>query len=177
MSNACPWLEQGSNVQRKQRIISLNRFQIFMKITVIMLMLLLLPVLTMANEMPDVKISQKDLDFPACPNTPNCVSSLARDQAKRIEPFPLKGTSSQSMELLTAIIRSMPRATVVSSSPDRVQAEFRSFLGFVDDTLFKVSGDGKVIHVRSAARTGSWDLGVNRRRVERIRKKYLESGI
>ena len=144
-----------------------------MKTTVIILMLLLLPVLTMANEIQDPQISQKDLDFPACPEKPNCVSSLARDQAKRIEPLPLKGTSSQSMELLTAIIRSMPRTTVVSSSPDRIQAEFGSFLGFVDDTLFKVSDDGKVIHVRSAARTGSWDLGVNRRRVEKIRAMYL----
>ena len=148
-----------------------------MKTTVIILMLLLLPVLTMASEIPDAQISQKDLDFPACPDRPNCVSSLARDQAKRVIPFPLKGTSSQSMELLTAIIRSMPAATVVSSSPDRIQAEFRSLLGFVDDTLFKVADDGKVIHVRSAARTGSWDLGVNRRRVEKIRKQYLGSGI
>ncbi len=141
--------------------------------TIILLILFLLPVLTMANEIQDPQISQKDLDFPACPGTPNCVSSLAKDPAKRVEPFPLKGTSSQSMELLSAIIGSMPRATVVSSSPDRIQAQFRSLLGFVDDTLFKVSDDGKVIHVRSAARTGSWDLGVNRRRVEKIRAKYL----
>jgi len=146
-----------------------------MKITVIMLMLLLLPVLTMANEIPDAQISQKDLDFPACPDRPNCVSSLARDKAKRIEPFPLKGTTSQSMELLTAIIKSMSRTTVVSSSPDWIHTEFRSFLGFEDDTLFRVSPDGKLIHVRSAARKGYWDLGVNRRRVEKIRKQYLES--
>jgi uncharacterized protein (DUF1499 family) len=160
-------------VQRKYGSENYYIYLIMRIIISILLMLLLLPVLTMANEMPDAKISQKDLDFPACPNTPNCVSSLARDQAKRIEPFPLKDTSSQSMELLTAIIRSLPRVTIVSTSPERMEAEFRSFLGFVDDTLFKVSGDGKVIHVRSAARTGSWDLGVNRRRVEKIRAIYL----
>ena len=137
-------------------------------------MLLLLPVLTMANEISTPAHAQEsDYRFPECPNTPNCVSSLARDQAKKVKPFPLKGTSSQSMELLTTVIRSIPRATVVSSSPDRIQAEFRSFLGFVDDILFKVSDDGEVIHVRSAARTGSWDLGVNRKRVEKIRAKYL----
>ena len=141
----------------------------------ILLILFLFPVLTMANEIQDPQISQKDLHFPACPGTPNCVSSLAKDPAKRVEPFPLEGTSSQSMELLSAIIGSIPRATVVSSSPDRIQAQFRSLLGFVDDILFKLSDDGEVIHVRSAARTGSWDLGVNRRRVEKIRKQYLES--
>ena len=144
-----------------------------MKTTVIILMLLLLPVLTMANEIPDAQTPQTDLNFPACPDTPNCVSSLAEDPAKRVEPFPLDGSSSQSMELLTAIIGSMPRATVISISPDTVQAEFRSLLGFVDDILFKVSDDGEVIHVRSAARAGSWDLGVNRKRVEKIRAMYL----
>jgi len=148
-----------------------------MKITVIMLMLVTLPVLTMANEIQDAQINQKDLDFPACPDTPNCVSSLAQDHAKRVDPFPLRGNTSESLELLTAIIRSIPRSTVVINSPDRIQAEFRSLLGFVDDILFTVSSDGKVIHVRSAARTGHWDLGVNRRRVERIRRKYVESGI
>ena len=119
---------------------------------------------------------EKDVLFPPCPDTPNCVSSLAQDHAKRVDPFPLRGNTSESLELLTAIIRSIPRATVVTSLPDRIQAEFRSLLGFVDDILFKVSSDGKMIHLRSAARTGHWDLGVNRRRVERIRRQYLESG-
>ena len=140
-------------------------------ITLVLFIPLLL--LTAANGTSSSDIEEKKFSLPPCPDTLNCVSSMARDQAKKIEPFPLKGTSSQSMELLKTIIRSMPRATIVASSPDRIQVEFRSLLGFVDDTLFKVSGDWKVIHVRSAARTGSWDLGVNRRRVDKIRAKYL----
>jgi uncharacterized protein (DUF1499 family) len=52
--------------------------------------------------------------------------------------------------------------------------EFRSVLGFVDDLIFAASPEEEVIHVRSASRTGKWDLGVNRRWVERIRKLYLE---
>ena len=143
------------------------------KIAMALVLFIPLLLLTAANGTSSSDIEEKRFSLPPCPDTPNCVSSLARDQAKRVIPFPLKGTSSQSMELLTAIIRSMPAATVVSSSPDRIQAEFRSLLGFVDDTLFKVADDGKVIHVRSAARTGSWDLGVNRRRVEKIRAMYL----
>ena len=148
-----------------------------MKITVIIFMLLMLPLVTMANGPPDAQINQKDLDFPPCPDTPNCVSSLAMDPAKKVEPFPLRGDTSRSLELLTGVIRSMPRTTIVSTSADRIEAEFRSLLGFVDDILFVVNSDEDVIHVRSASRKGSWDLGVNRRRVERIRRKYLESGI
>jgi uncharacterized protein (DUF1499 family) len=144
----------------------------------VLLMLFILPVLTMANQIPEPGNAQKeDLPFPDCPGTPNCVSSLARDPARRVEPFPLRDTPAHSVDALAAIIRTMPRATIASISPGRIEAEFRSILGFVDDLLLVVSPDGDKIHVRSAARSGSWDLGVNRRRVERIRKQYLESGL
>ena len=139
----------------------------------ILLILLLLPVLTMANEIQDPQISQKDLDFPACPDTPNCVSSLAKDPAKMVDPLPLRDNPSRSMLLLKSVISSMPRVTIISTSPERIEAEFRSFLGFVDDVLFVLSVEKDIIHVRSSSRKGSWDLGVNRRRVEKIRAKYL----
>ena len=111
-----------------------------------------------------------------CPSTPNCVSSLAADPARRVGPFPLRGTPEQSMERLAGIVRSLPRVTVVSASGEALRAEVRSLLGFVDDLQFALSPDRTVIHVRSAARSGTWDLGVNRRRVERIRKMYLVPG-
>ena len=114
--------------------------------------------------------------FPECPDTPNCVSSLAKDPGKRVDPFPVKGDPAQSMDLLKNIVTSMPRATVVSESETRIESEFHSILGFVDDVMFVLSSDSEAIHVRSASRKGSWDLGVNRRRVERIRRKYLEDG-
>ena len=48
-------------------------------------------------------------------------------------------------------------------------AEFRSrLLGFVDDVEFFF--DGVVVHVRSASRLGRRDFGVNRARVEEIRR-------
>jgi len=40
---------------------------------------------------------------------------------------------------------------------------------FVDDLELELRVEGRQIAVRSASRTGSWDLGVNRRRVERLR--------
>jgi uncharacterized protein (DUF1499 family) len=54
-----------------------------------------------------------------------------------------------------------------------LHATFRSRLfGFVDD--LECRRDGDVIQVRSASRTGWWDLGVNRRRVESIRRALGE---
>ncbi|NDY59068.1 DUF1499 domain-containing protein, partial [Desulfovibrio sulfodismutans] len=50
------------------------------------------------------------------------------------------------------------------------RVEFRSkILGFVDDVEFYLPEDQDVIHIRSAARLGYYDFGVNRRRVEKIR--------
>ena len=111
--------------------------------------------------------------LPACPESPNCVSSQASDTAKRVDPFPIKNDLSHSMERLNQIILSMSRMTVVTHSETVLQVEFKSLLGFVDDLVFMVSEKEEAIHVRSASRTGKWDLGVNRRRVERIRKLYL----
>ncbi|MDE3040844.1 MAG: DUF1499 domain-containing protein, partial [Nitrospirota bacterium] len=49
--------------------------------------------------------------------------------------------------------------------------EFTSFLlRFVDDVEFLFEDETKTIHFRSASRTGYGDLGVNRRRMEDIRK-------
>ena len=120
-------------------------------------------------------IHVKDALLPPCPGTPNCVSSLSRDSARKVDPFPLRGTPQQSLDLLAGIIQSMPRSKIVIFSSQRMEIEFRSLLGFVDDLVLAISVDEGVIHVRSAARSGTWDLGVNRRRVERIRRKYLES--
>ncbi len=111
--------------------------------------------------------------LPPCPESPNCVSSLSADAAKRVEPFPLNGTLSRSMEQIVELIKALPRATIVFSSPKSIQVEFRSVMGFVDDLIFVATPEENVIHIRSAARSGSWDLGVNKRRVERIRKLYL----
>jgi uncharacterized protein (DUF1499 family) len=38
---------------------------------------------------------------------------------------------------------------------------------------FSFDDETKVINVRSASRTGYSDLGVNRRRVEEIRKRFI----
>ena len=130
----------------------------------------------MAEEINTYTDTQDDgFSFPECPGTPNCVSSLAKDPARQVDPFPVKGDPAQSMDLLKSVIISMPRTTIVSGSGTRIESEFRSFLGFVDDVLFVLGPDGDIIHVRSASRKGTWDLGVNRRRVERIRELYIDN--
>jgi len=113
-----------------------------------------------------------DADLPPCPSSPNCVSSRDPDPSRRVDPIPFRGTAEEAREALETVLRSLPRATIVASSGSMVRAEFRSRLGFVDDVEFRIDEAAGVIHVRSASRTGYWDLGVNRRRVEAIREAF-----
>ena len=114
-----------------------------------------------------------DSDLPPCPASPNCVSSRDPDPARRVDPIPFRGTPEEAREALEAVVRSLPRATIAASSRIGIRAEFRSLLGFVDDVEFRIDGAAGVIHVRSASRTGYWDFGVNRRRVETIRETFM----
>ncbi|MFP4380434.1 MAG: DUF1499 domain-containing protein [Candidatus Sumerlaeia bacterium] len=108
-----------------------------------------------------------------CPGSPNCVSSLASDETHRIEPFVIRGSVAKSMETLRAIIDSMPRSTIKIANEDYLQAKFVTLIfRFPDDLELLADPESGVIHVRSAARLGYSDLGVNRRRVEKIRSKF-----
>ncbi len=110
-----------------------------------------------------------------CPNSPNCVNSFSTESRHRIEPIQYKGERTAAHERLLNVIESMPRTTVRTAEPRYIHAEFRSFLfRFVDDVEFLFDEDRLLIHVRSASRVGYSDFGVNRKRVETIRRKFGE---
>lgn len=48
--------------------------------------------------------------------------------------------------------------------------------GWADDLELRIDTEAGVVHVRSASRVGYSDLGVNRRRVERLRAALREQG-
>jgi apolipoprotein D and lipocalin family protein len=108
-----------------------------------------------------------------CPDTPNCVSSLAANQKKFIEPISYEGEKTVAQKELLAVLKSFKGARMVRIEEDYIHAEFvSSFFKFVDDVEFYFDPAQKLIQVRSASRTGYSDLGVNRRRIEAIRKQF-----
>lgn len=110
--------------------------------------------------------------LPPCPNKPNCVSTQATD-AHAIAPIRYRSSQQEAMRRLLAVLRTMPRMTLVEAGPASVRAEFRTRLfRFVDDAQFLFDDKAKTIHFRSASRVGHSDLGVNRRRMEAIRKAF-----
>ena len=110
-----------------------------------------------------------------CPDSPNCVSSLAPDESQRVAPLQVADNRGDSMARVQALLRTLPRVEFDVVGQSRIQARFTSrVLRFVDDVTFYVREDG-VVEVRSASRVGYWDLGANRRRVESLREQLAES--
>lgn len=105
-----------------------------------------------------------------CPDSPNCVCSQADDARHAIAPLPLTGSPAASRARLLEILASEPRVRVVEQQERYLRAEFTSrLLRFVDDVEFLIGE--QQIDVRSASRLGHSDLGVNRERVEHLRRR------
>lgn len=106
-----------------------------------------------------------------CPSSPNCVSTQVQDQEHLIAPFRYQMGRAEAKQALQEIVRSLPRTNLVEENETYLHYEFTSLLlRFVDDVEFLFDDETKTIHFRSASRTGYSDLGVNRRRMEEIRK-------
>lgn len=112
--------------------------------------------------------------------TPNSVSSQAQlwppgefDVAyATIEPIRFSGDPVAAMNRLRDVLGAWPGATIVENRPDYIAVEFETrWLRFVDDAEFLLDPAARVIHVRSASRIGRGDRGVNRSRIEALRRK------
>jgi uncharacterized protein (DUF1499 family) len=109
--------------------------------------------------------------------TPNSVTSQAALHAEHpmrgyadIAPLALRGDGPATLAALRRIAEAMPGAKVIRSEPDYLYVQFKTrVLGFVDDTEFWFEPGAGVVQVRSAARVGRKDFGVNRARIETIR--------
>lgn len=116
--------------------------------------------------------------FAPCPDSPNCVSTQAPadDKEHAIAPIAYTSALAEAHQRLLAMINAMPDTTILVDEPDYLHVEFRSrLLRFVDDVEFYFDDAAHLIHFRSASRLGRGDLGVNRKRMEEIRRRFGQS--
>ena len=99
--------------------------------------------------------------LPECPDSPNC-ERLSTDYP--VAPDTLFTAARTALDALGP--------TRIELQPDAMQASavYRVALVFKDDVRIAVDSTttGSTLHVRSASRVGHSDLGVNRRRVQRL---------
>ena len=111
--------------------------------------------------------SEKTL--PLCRDSPNCVSSQAKDALHFIEPFRISGSPEKAWQALKKAINSQSRMVITHETADTLHAEATSLIfRFVDDIDAILDTERNLIHIRSASRTGYSDFGVNRKRIEAL---------
>ena len=111
-----------------------------------------------------------------CPDSPNCVSTLATDAQHLIPAIDWSHTDKTATEAIKQLISTeFPRARLVSESPGYLHFEFTSLIfRFVDDVEFLVDDENNQVHFRSASRVGYSDMGANRRRMEKISQRLAD---
>ncbi len=140
------------------------------KHTIIILLLFTLPISAFSNQkiIPNMKLKQ-------CPSSPNCVSSQSESESHHIEPLPYKSSGDEAMQKIKETILAMPRTNLVEEKDHYLHVEFKSsVLRFIDDVEIIIDDSEKLIHLRSASRVGHSDFGANRRRIDEIKKNFLQ---
>ncbi|MCG9874649.1 MAG: DUF1499 domain-containing protein [Leptospiraceae bacterium] len=106
-----------------------------------------------------------------CPPSPNCVSSFCdpKDEQHFIMAIDLKKSLPDSMKDLKSVLSNQGNAVIIKETENYIYAEFTSkIMGFVDDVEFYIDAKSNKLHYRSASRLGHSDLGVNRKRINKI---------
>lgn len=139
----------------------------FQKTLIIIFLCTSLPVFSNQQESEIMKLKP-------CPDSPNCVSSQSTDKEHFIQPISYATNADEALLEIKTIILALPRTRLVSENNQSLHFEFKSrFLKFVDDVDIIINDANKVMDIRSASRTGYSDFGVNRKRVEIIRKNFI----
>ena len=109
-----------------------------------------------------------------CPGTPNCVTSEDQGKPWYIEPLAFKGPAAESWKKITGVIQEMGGKIEIDKN-GYIRATFMTpVFRFVDDVELRMDENNAVIHVRSASRVGSSDMGLNRKRVNELRAKFSQ---
>jgi uncharacterized protein (DUF1499 family) len=153
-------------IKQKRRIIYI------VAAVVLLAPVLLLAVRSAMAKRPD-NLGVHDGRLADCPKSPNCVCTQCTDTQHQIAPIPFEGPAPEAIQRIKAALATIPRIKVITQTPDYIHAEATSLLfRFVDDVEFFMDTNAKLIHFRSASRTGYSDLGVNRSRMEKIRQAF-----
>jgi len=108
-----------------------------------------------------------------CPDSPNCVSSLATGDDHHIAPMAYGGDRAAARLRLLAALSQLDNAEIVEDTRGFLRVKVTSaLLRFVDDVTFFFDDENSLIQMRSASRSGYYDFGANRRRLENIRELY-----
>ena len=111
-----------------------------------------------------------------CPATPNCVCSEPGEEGGHfIDPILLPhDITLDPLPILKKVVQEMGGTVEVESAHYFTAVFSSAIFGFRDDLEVKVDLPQQVVHLRSASRVGYGDAGVNRKRIELLKKLYRQ---
>ena len=113
-----------------------------------------------------------------CPAWPRCVSSLAADANKLVQPLFLNAPLERSWDNLIAVVGQTARTRLVRRSDHYLHAEVISPWGwYTDDLELLLDPQSGRVDVRSSGRIGYYDFDVNLDRVEALRTALQKQGL
>lgn len=134
------------------------------KITLISFTLILLAMISSTENSTIIQSTENPL--PECPGTPNCVRTS-------------KTVASDSATVLNnadEVLRTMnPESIEWDEDKKQIHAVFKiPVFGYLDDVFIAVRpiGDKTELFIRSSSREGTWDIWVNRIRVNKFFRKF-----
>lgn len=108
-----------------------------------------------------------------CGDKPNAVSSADPRPSHHVAPLVCPMDEAQAGAMIEALMATHPRTTLMRRDGPYYHFECRSlFFRFIDDVEFLVDAGHGLVEIRSASRAGYSDLGVNRARVNGLRKRW-----
>ena len=100
----------------------------------------------------------------ACSNPNNCV----------FESWKVTNADKSFKELID-ILKNTPRIKIINIKEDYLHALATSrVMKFIDDIEIKKSEKGNILKVKSKSRTGFYDLGVNKRRINTLHFRLID---
>jgi uncharacterized protein (DUF1499 family) len=113
-----------------------------------------------------------------CSPLPNCVSSTTWIFYNKTSPFELLIPGKDAWPIIKDVISKIPRTKIIEDNDVYIHAKCTTLVfRFVDNLELVLSEDQKMISVRSSSTFAIFDLGVNHRRINKLRKQLEEMKI
>lgn len=143
------------------------------RIKLFSLYLLFLAVMTSCSSHQPPAGSLVDGNLRPCPDRPNCLNSQQHGD-RFVAPLEITGEITAVWSAVERIVINMG-GKIEAFDDSYLWATFRTPLfRFVDDLELLLDKEENVIHIRSGSRIGYSDLGVNSKRVEKLRANLHE---
>jgi len=109
-----------------------------------------------------------------CPDKPNCIcTEFVADATHYVDPIGF--SQSNAADILSNLKNSVREmgGSIQAETGNYLAATFSSSIfRFVDDLEIRIDTDQDMIHMRSASRVGRSDRGVNKKRIEQLKKLF-----